>query len=547
MSDTLFLNKAPSTPSSAAATTTAAGPVTLPPELLADASRRLGWLGLIYACTYALAYWGPHIVARLSEPEHTYGAVQNWAAVASIACGLAVFVVARRASMPPQRLLDLGLVFAVVASFGISIAEFSQGFLAQPQGMGRYLGVPWECVWIILFPLIAPNTPNKILVASLGSASTAPLTLFVVRQVGGVELNAPLTMIVPYFLFSVYICAALAYVMSRVILRYGMRLKTAREVGSYELVRQIGSGGMGEVWVARHRMLARPAAIKLIRPELLGVDERSRRLASRRFEREAQATAALGSTHTIDLYDFGVADDGAFYYAMELLDGVTLEALVKRFGPVGPARAVYLLRQACHSLDEAHAHGLTHRDIKPANVFTCRLGPDYDFVKVLDFGLVKLSSDLREATDLTAEGITAGTPAYMAPEMALGREVDGRADIYALGCVANWLLTGRPVFDADTPMATILKHVQDTPEPPSRRTELPIPPALESVVLCCLAKDPNNRPQTASELSLRLQASLGGDPWTAYDAREWWERHKPSGPTRPDVGLRAAPASSPTR
>jgi serine/threonine-protein kinase len=212
---------------------------------------------------------------------------------------------------------------------------------------------------------------------------------------------------------------------------------------------------------------------------------------------------------------------------MELLDGVSLDMLVRRYGPISPARAVYLLRQVCHSLGEAHRHGLIHRDVKPANIFTCALGPDYDFVKVLDFGLVKQNTDAT-ITDLTADGITAGTPAFMAPEIALGGpDIDGRADLYALGCVAYWLLTGRQVFDGDTLVATVLKHVRDEPVPPSQRTELPIPPKLEAVIMQCLAKEPGDRPRTAEELSLRLQASLGGDPWTSYDAKEWWELHRP--------------------
>ena len=221
---------------------------------------------------------------------------------------------------------------------------------------------------------------------------------------------------------------------------YGVRLRHAREFGSYELVTKLGEGGMGEVWVARHRMLARPAAVKLVRPELLGHDQRSRETAIRRFEREARATAALRSTHTIDVYDFGVTEDGSFFYVMEFLEGLTLDAMVRRYGPISAGRAVYLLRQICHSLGEAHARGMVHRDIKPANIFSSRLGPDCDFVKVLDFGLVKQTSDLNESTALTGLGVAAGTPAFMAPEVALSQsDVDSRADIYAVGCVAYWL------------------------------------------------------------------------------------------------------------
>jgi serine/threonine-protein kinase len=525
MNHTHFLNKAPST---SAEIGSPWSQVSLPPELLAEASRRLGWLGLVYACSYTLAYWGLRVVARISQPEHFSGPVQNTAAVVSILLGLVVFALSRTARMSPKAFLDLGLVFAVIGSFGISIAEFARGLDGAALVSGAYVGIPWECVWIVVFPLIAPNTPRKILVASLGSASSAPLTLWLASRSSGAEFAASTPMLVGYFATTVGLCVVLAFVMSRIILRYGVRLTKAREVGSYELVRELGAGGMGEVWVAKHRMLARPAAVKLIRPELLGSDSRSREIAGRRFEREAQATAALGSAHTVDIYDFGATDDGAFFYVMELLDGFSLEELVKRHGPVSAARAVFLLRQVCHSLGAAHARGIIHRDIKPANIFTCALGPDFDFVKVLDFGLVKISDGSREAADLTADGITAGTPAYMAPEMALAKpDVDGRADLYAVGCVAYWVLTGQQVFEGETAVSTNLRHVREQPVPPSQRTEVPIPPGIEAVILSCLAKDPAQRPQTASELSLRLRSSLGGDPWTGYDACEWWQLHRP--------------------
>ena len=203
-------------------------------------------------------------------------------------------------------------------------------------------------------------------------------------------LDRPWT-IAAYFLASTYLSAGIAYVLARIVYRFSNSLKRAREIGSYELVERIGEGGMGEVWKAKHRLLARPAAIKLIRTDVLGSNRQSRDVMIRRFEREAQDTATLGSTHTIDVYDFGVTEEGDFYYVMELLTGFSLDRFVRDFGPMEPARVADLLRQVCHSLGEAHERGLIHRDIKPANIFLCRLGPDDDFVKVLDFGLVKHS------------------------------------------------------------------------------------------------------------------------------------------------------------
>src|SRR5439155_13406932 len=302
--------------------------------------------------------------------------------------------------------------------------------------------------------------PRKALVASLAAASTWPLAFAAGLALG--NSSPPASAVALTFLAN-YIAVALAMVTTLVMRRLGAHLQKAREMGSYELVEPLGHGGMGEVWRARHKMLARPAAIKLIRAESLGVQkgQRAERLL-RRFEREAQATAALNSPHTIELYDFGVTAEGTFYYVMEILHGLDLETLVRQFGPVPAERAVHLLLQICDSLADAHHAGLVHRDIKPANIYACKKGLKHDFVKVLDFGLVK--STWAEADDeisnLTQEGAVPGTPGYIAPEVALGDgPVDGRADLYAVGCVAYWLLTGHRVFEGDSPMQVALQHV----------------------------------------------------------------------------------------
>jgi serine/threonine protein kinase len=322
----------------------------------------------------------------------------------------------------------------------------------------------------------------------------------------------------------------MAYTGSRVVYRLGAAVSKAREMGSYRLVEQLGQGGMGEVWRAQHRMLARPAAIKLIRPEMLGLKgPDGGELLQRRFEREAQATALMRSSHTMELYDFGVAEDGTFYYVMELLDGFDLDRLVERFGPVPAERAVHFLRQMCSSLAEAHEAGLIHRDVKPANVYACRYGREVDFIKVLDFGLVKQDRSTTDGSHkLTAGDVAGGTPAFMSPEQALGDDqVDARSDLYAVGCVAYWLLTGTLVFKGQSPMETIVMHVNREPDPPSRRTELPIPAELEAIVLSCLAKDPGARPQSADELAARLSAVPVEREWTTARAREWWDQNRP--------------------
>jgi serine/threonine-protein kinase len=303
--------------------------------------------------------------------------------------------------------------------------------------------------------------------------------------------------------------------------------RSAWQLGSYQLIDRLGEGGMGEVWRAEHRLLGRPAAVKLIRPEVVGRTETQETL-DRRFEREARVTAKLRSPHTVTLYDFGTTSDGAFYYAMELLDGLDLENLVSRFGPQSSERVIHFLLQACDSLSEAHGKGLIHRDIKPQNLFASRLGLNYDFMKVLDFGLVQTPSPLGSSqTKLTLDGTTTGTPAYMAPEMSLGNPVDARSDIYSLGCVAYRMLTGEQVFQRDSSMAVLLAHIQENPEPPSQRTELEIPPELDRATLACLAKDPAKRPQTAQELARMLASVHLPQPWDSARAERWWSMHVP--------------------
>ena len=315
-----------------------------------------------------------------------------------------------------------------------------------------------------------------------------------------------------------------------IISRHRSEAVAAKAMGLYTLKEKIGEGGMGEVWLAQHRMLARPAAIKLIRPEMLGDGNGDSRRLVRRFEREAQATAGLRSPNTVELYDFGVTEDDTFYYVMEYLDGLDLDSLVTRFGPLPPQRAIYLLTQICSSLGDAHNSGLIHRDVKPANIYTCRMGLTRDFIKVLDFGLVKTQTTDDHNTQLTREGLTTGTPAYMAPEMVMGEvEVDSRADIYSLGCVGYWLLTGQLVFDRDTPMAVVVDHVKTSPLPPSERTELEIPAELDRIILKCLEKDPEKRFQTAMQLSDALTDCPVDPPWNQGRASEWWKLHRPPG------------------
>jgi tRNA A-37 threonylcarbamoyl transferase component Bud32 len=518
----------------------------LPTDLQLDATHRLGIAALIYALAYFLAYFGAGFSERLGRGLWRWMFLDGHSLTAwgAILLSIGVFLLARSRRIAPARMLDLGLVFEVIGAIGIAGPIFwsylppmlPETFVYTPLvwsteilQRGGFVGIPWECIWIVMFPMLAPNRPWKILVASLLAASAGPATILLAHAHGAVVADAPVSHYVRYFLFSNYLCAGLAVLSSWVFQQFGRHLRRAREIGSYHLVKPLGKGGMGEVWLAEHRMLSRPAAIKLIRPEVLGYDPSVRNAVMRRFEREAQATAALRSCHTIDLYDFGFTETGSFYYVMELLDGLDLHTLVQKHGPLPPARTVHLLRGVCHSLAEAHYNNLIHRDIKPANIYLCRLGLECDFVKVLDFGIVKTHPESSaQNTQLTQEGIATGTPGYMAPEVALGKgAIDGRADIYSLGCVGYWLLTGHPVFSEESPLATVLAHVQDPPVPPSERAEIAIPARLERIIMACLEKNPERRPQGARELDALLAECETGKTWTAEMAEQWWGLHWP--------------------
>jgi len=380
---------------------------------------------------------------------------------------------------------------------------------------------------ILMFAAILPAPPWKFFVAGLLTASMDSIGMLIARAAGVYDFGSGwsvLSMHYPNFLLL-----GVALVISHVVTRLGRQVAKERELGSYQLGQLLGRGGMGEVYKATHRMLARPAAIKLIHPQVLSTrDRKSAGLAVIRFRREAEAAAQLRSPHTVELYDFGETDDGTLYFVMELLEGMDLESLVRQEGPLPQQRVIHILRQVCESLEEAHASGLVHRDIKPANIHVGRVGLRHDFVKVLDFGLVKsVAAPAGEDSMATAAGLTPGTPAYMAPEMALGEAVDGRADIYALGCVAYYLLTGHVVFEATTGLQLIAKHIQEAPKPPSARTELELSPELERVVLACLAKRPEQRPASAAELD-RMLADIEIEPWSEAEATRWWRTHQPA-------------------
>ena len=301
----------------------------------------------------------------------------------------------------------------------------------------------------------------------------------------------------------------------------------AQQIGQYKLERKLGAGGMGVVYKAQHAMLRRPTAVKM-----LDVDRVSPS-AVERFEREVQITSQLNNPATVAIYDFGRTPEGVFYYAMEYLDGIDLQALVERYGPQPVPRMIHILQQICGSLFEAHSLGLIHRDIKPANIMLNRRGGQPDVVKVLDFGLVK-ALDEQHLAGRTQNASLTGTPLYMSPEaIQLPNSVDARSDIYAVGAVGYFLLTGSPVFEAESVVALCEKHVSAPPTPPSERTRTPVPEALEAALLSCLEKSRAKRPQTARDLATLISHCDESLEWSVEESDAWWGRHDRGQPSSP--------------
>lgn len=488
----------------------------LPPDLVAKAQRRLGALALFFT-----------ILGGISIPIHLAFLATGMESLTQMLCDLGaaviaaiVYVLARIPRMSIQRVFALGIVFEFTICFNAALTAE----LYVQDHFGHSPLMPAAGILIVLFPLIIPTRPRDAALISLLAATTQPMAQGLLEALGLFDVT-----LYGYGLTfgGALLAGALAVFGSQVLYGVSVEVARAREMGSYHLEERMAQGGMGEVWRARHHMLVRPAAIKLVRNDIAHSDDREQ--VMRRFEREAQVTATLESPHTVQLYDFGVTQDGAYYYVMELLDGIDLDKLVHRHGPLPPERVIHIVRQLCHSLQEAHDKGLVHRDIKPSNILLCHYGPDFDFVKVLDFGLVSLRPELAAGDGrLTADGIV-GTPAFIAPEIASGEsdKVDHRVDLYALGCVTYWLVTGSLVFEHKSTLGLLVAHARELPPRPSTMVEQSLPPALDDLILECLAKDPDERPQSAAEIRDRLAAIELEPAWDRDRARQWWQTHRP--------------------
>ncbi|HEV3082810.1 MAG TPA: serine/threonine-protein kinase [Gemmataceae bacterium] len=451
-------------------------------------------------------------------------------------CEMAVLVIAwalllrgRLLSMSSLRTLELIIFGSIAAFFGwLQVDTFHDGALLRALVPGheaivfRLVSLSAASRWfllIVLYGTFIPNTWQRCAAIVVGLA-LLPVTLMIAGSQLDRATTAYLLSALPEMIILMIIAVAIAVFGSHRIRELQKKAHEAERIGQYRLKQVLGFGGMGAVYLAEHVLLRRPCAIKLIRPDQAG-DPRT----LIRFEREVQATATLTHGNTIEIFDYGHAEDGTFYYVMEYLPGMNLDDLVEQHGPMPPERAVYLLRQVCQALREAHAIGLIHRDIKPSNIFACERGKVYDVAKLLDFGLVKTFGLESDSVKLTREGAFTGSPAFMSPEQAVGREqLDARSDIYNVGAVAYFLITGKLPFDRQSTLQMLHAHAYEALVPVHEFKER-VPADLQRIILRCLEKDPDSRYPDATTLDKALAACGSASQWTAERAEEWWQRH----------------------
>jgi hypothetical protein len=477
---------------------------------------RLAFLGKVASVLSITSFLLSRLALGLGGSAAVTSPARRGAIAAQIATNLlflAMWLGCRRGRLSRRALTIVDAAFPIVSTTAVTLP-----LMFWP---GSIPGLEWAVLLVLTHVLVGravfvPSPPLRTLLIGLVAAVPVAAGLWLDEAARATPAG------LAGFVFRstwVALSIATATVTSSVI--YGLRrqVSEARHLGQYTLQEKLGEGGMGVVYRARHAMLRRPTAIKLLRPDKAGAQSVAR------FEREVQLTAQLSHPNTVSIFDYGRTPDGVFYYAMEYLEGINLEMLVREFGPQDPARVVHILRQVAGSLAEAHGFGLVHRDVKPANIILCQRGGVPDVAKVVDFGLAKdlegaSSAALTRATDIT------GTPMYLAPEAISDPEtVDGRSDLYALGAVGYYLLAGTHVFEGGTLVEVCSHHLRTLPVAPSVRLGRPLPPDLESVLLSCLEKDPARRPQTADAVSTHLAMCVGVEEWSEGRAREWWRQH----------------------
>ena len=502
-------------------------------ELRTLLQRRLRFMGIVDTLVYLQSGWQLRTFWHIDQWRHYrlhMGIV--WGVLAISACCAAFLLLWRRQlSMTWLRAIEVVLVTGPLVQLTAVLVDMTwlQGdllrFLQLP---GHDAGYLFNSIALFYFPIITcygiliPNTGRRCLAVSL---AIGLVPLFVL--LGGLPLSPEVwtsyrrAFLEGFFWVTMWIsvavaCAAYGCHRINVLQREAF---VARRLGQYRLRERLGSGGMGEVYLAEHVLLKQPCAVKIIRPERAGDPA-----ALRRFEREVQATAKLKHWNTVTIFDYGIAADGTFYYVMEYLPGYNLEEMVERCGPLPAARVCHFLHQACAALAEAHAIGLVHRDIKPANIIVCERGGMHDVVKVLDFGLVREIDANRDGQSLTVDGVVAGTPAYMSPEQASGStNLDARSDIYSLGAVAYFLLSGRPPFADRTQVQVLAAHLYEAPRPLVEiRPE--VSADLAEIVLQCLAKSPADRFADIKRFDAAISEVEASGRWTEADAAAWWRQ-----------------------
>jgi len=423
------------------------------------------------------------------------------------------------------------IIFGLPAAFFLMVQH---RFALQDAGRG--IMPPLLPLWLVLiftYGMFIPNTWRRATLVT-GAMALAPILLLADMAFVYTQVADALTVIgCVQHVLVLFVAVVAAAFGTHLINTLRHEVFEARQIGQYRLVKPLGAGGMGHVFLAEHRMLKRPCAIKLIHPNE-AIDPR----VLARFEREVRMTARLSHWNTVEIYDYGRTDDGTLFYVMEYLPGLSLEHLLERHGPLPAERVVHFLRQICQGLREAHAIGLIHRDIKPGNVFAAQRGGLYDVVKLLDFGLVKLVTEAPSAR-LTQDGGISGTPLFMSPEQARGlANLDARSDIYSVGALAYTLLAGRPPFDRTNSMEVMIAQVRDEVMPPSKH-QSDVPADLERVILRCLAKLPEDRFQDINGLEQALAQCTAANQWTQAHAARWWRENERPATTARELSVAA--------
>ena len=498
---------------------------------------RLAISGLLLASGFAL-FLLKHLLSQWVGADEFNSFLPLHAECTILIAAFAVALHTRwRPSLCQLRYLELGIfgapaAFFVWMQYGQCLHCAQMGDETQMLGFIAQACIPWLTL-ILVYSLFIPTSWQRAALM-VGAMGLAPIVTAVAAdasvdglarwRIGGELSYMALWMCIPT-VAGIYGSHRIGTLRRQAV--------EARELGSYRLRQLLGAGGMGEVYLAEHLYLKRPCAIKLIRP-----DRNTDPKALSRFESEVQATAKLTHWNTIEIYDYGRAEDGTFYYVMEYLPGLNLQELVDRYGPMPPARAIHLIRQVCAALKEAHDAGMVHRDIKPGNIFSARRGGVHDVAKLLDFGLVKSIAGESSSPNVTLDGLVVGSPLYAAPETTLGDDEPGpSADLYGLGATLYFLVTGKPLFEHENPLKLLFAHANEEVIAPTRhRPDLPAD--LQAVILKCLSKSPADRYADVSRLAAALAACSDADSWTDSDAADWWTKNDEAWP-------KSAPSTTP--